>query len=113
MNFNDLAAAELWRAEMAERRKVGGDLYFHRLRPEVLELWRRIGFIAELGEDHLFASKRVALAAIVPRLEASVCAGCHVRVFEECRHRPAPPGPGQAAVMNSALASAIGHDVSI
>jgi hypothetical protein len=49
MNFIDLAAADMWRAEMITRRSAGGDLYFHRPRAPVLELWQRIGFLAELG----------------------------------------------------------------
>ena len=46
MNFIDLAAAEMWRAELVARRAAGGDLYFHRPRAPVLELWQRVGFMA-------------------------------------------------------------------
>ncbi len=90
MNFIDLAAAELWRNELLARRQAGGDLYFHRPRPPVLELWQRTGFIAELGEDHIFATKRAAIATIFDRLDRSVCARCTVRLFEECSRLPAP-----------------------
>ena len=44
MNFIDLAAADMWRAEMMTRRSAGGDLYFHRPRAPVLELWQRPAF---------------------------------------------------------------------
>ena len=91
MNFIDLAAVELWRSEMAARRAAGGDLYFHRPRPEVLELWGRTGFINELGEDHLFSSKRLALASIFQCLDRSICDGCTVRVFDECQSLPKQP----------------------
>jgi SulP family sulfate permease len=90
MNFIDLPAAELWRAELAARRAAGGDLYFHRPRPPVLELWRRIGYTQQLGADHIFATKRIAIATIFERLDRGICAGCTVRVFEECKTLPPP-----------------------
>ena len=90
MNFIDLPAAELWRAEMQTRRSAGGDLYFHRPRPPVLELWQRVGFTQELGSDHIFPTKRIAIATIFKCLDRSVCARCHVRVFEECATLPPP-----------------------
>ena len=84
MNFIDLPAAELWRDELLTRRAVGGDLYFHRPRPPVLQLWQRVGFMAELGTDHVFPAKRIAIATIFDRLDRGICARCTVRVFEEC-----------------------------
>ena len=90
MNFIDLPAADLWRAELQTRRAMGGDLYFHRPRSPVLELWQRIGFLGELGTDHVFPAKRVAIAAVFDRLDRGICATCTVRVFEECGSLPPP-----------------------
>ncbi len=92
MNFVDPAGAALWQRELAERRSAGGDLYFHRPRPEVLAVWQRGGFVERLGADHVFNDKRSAIAAIVPRLDGSVCAGCRARVFEECARQPGAAG---------------------
>ncbi len=92
MNFIDLAAAEMWRAELVARRARGGDLYFHRPRAPVLELWQRVGFLDELGSDHVFPAKRIAIAAIFERLDRAVCARCRVRLYEECRSLPPPKG---------------------
>ena len=92
MNFIDLPAAELWRSELRRRRAEGGDLYFHRPRPPVMELWKRVGFIEELGSDHIFPTKRVAIATIFDRLDRNICAGCSARVFEECAGLAAPRG---------------------
>jgi sulfate permease, SulP family len=97
MNFIDVAAADLWRAELETRRAGGGDLYFHRPRPPVLELWQRVGFIEELGRDHIFPTKRIAIATIFERLDRGICARCTVRVFEECRALPPPLARGGAA----------------
>ena len=88
MNFIDPAGAALWEDERVRRKAIGGDLYFHRPRPEVLSMWRQSGFIDKLGADHLFADKHSAIAAIVPRLEDAVCARCTARVFDECARQP-------------------------
>ena len=98
MNFIDAAGATLWDRERVRRLAMGGDLYFHRPRPAVLQVWRNSGFVDRLGADHLFADKRSAIALIVPRLDGAVCAQCRVRAFEECARQPgsgseAPPGP--------------------
>jgi sulfate permease, SulP family len=90
MNFIDAAAADLWRAELTARRAEGGDLYFHRPRPEVLAFWQRVDYIKALGEDHIFATKRAAIATIFNRLDRDVCARCTVRLFDECQALPKP-----------------------
>lgn len=89
MNFIDLAAADMWEKELADRRCSGGDLYFHRPRRQVIQTWERSGFLGKLGEEHIFTTKREALRQIVPRLDAGTCANCCARVFDECPDRPA------------------------
>lgn len=91
MNFIDLAGADLWDDELARRRATNGDLYFHRPRPPVVQMWRATGFSRRLGDDHVFADKRSALAHIVARLDEEVCAHCTVRLFDECSQRPGAP----------------------
>ena len=88
MNFIDPAGAALWERERVLRQAMDGGLYFHRPRPDVLATWQRSGFIERLGADHLFPDKRSAIAAIVPRLDGSICATCPHRVFEECARQP-------------------------
>ena len=87
MNFIDPAGVALWERERVLRVQMGGGLYFHRPRPAVLDAWRASGFIERLG-PHLYADKRSAIAAIVPRLDGGICAGCKARVFEECAGQP-------------------------
>ena len=105
MNFVDAAGATLWERERVRRLAMGGDLYFHRPRPPVMQLWQASGFVQRLGADHLFADKRSAIASIVPKLDGGICATCQARCFEECADRPnaasagslpapgAPPAP--------------------
>jgi sulfate permease, SulP family len=97
MNFIDLAGAELWEAELAARRAMGGDLYFHRPRPEVIRMWRKTGFTRVLGPEHQFPDKFTAIATIFNRLDPAVCRHCTARIFWECR---AVPGPFPVAAVS-------------
>jgi len=75
MNFLDLAGVEVWDTELRERRAAGGGLYFHRPRPQVIQIWTRTGFLDRLGRDHVFPDKQQAIAAIYPRLDrGGLCA---------------------------------------
>ena len=100
MNFIDLSGAQLWEAELAARRAMGGDLYFHRPRPEVIQMWQTTGFTRLLGPEHQFPDKRSAIATIFTRLDPAICRRCTARIFEECQGVPGPevtdaavPGP--------------------
>ncbi|MDQ8030522.1 MAG: SulP family inorganic anion transporter [Bordetella sp.] len=84
MNFIDVAGAQVWEDEMARRRAMGGDLYFHRPRPEVLAKWELTGFIDRLGADHVFRDKASAIGQIYQRLDPETCRRCTARIFKEC-----------------------------
>jgi SulP family sulfate permease len=71
----------------------GGDLYFHRPRAPVLELWQRIGFLGELGTDHIFRPSGSRSRRSSTGLDRGICAHCTVRVFEECKTLPPPVAP--------------------
>ena len=90
MNFIDLAGAELWEAELAARRAMGGDLYFHRPRPEVISMWRKTGFTRVLGPEHQFPDKFTAIATIFNKLDPDICRECTARIFWECKTAPGP-----------------------
>ena len=90
MNFIDLAGAELWEAELEARRAMGGDLYFHRPRPEVIAMWQKTGFTRLLGPEHQFPDKRTAIATIFQKLDPEICRRCTARIFEECQTVPGP-----------------------
>ena len=90
MNFIDLAGAELWESELTARRALGGDLYFHRPRPEVIKMWQTTGFTRLLGPEHQFPDKRTAIATIFPKLDPNICKTCTARIFWECKTAPMP-----------------------
>ena len=93
MNFIDLAGAELWEQELNARRAMGGDLYFHRPRPEVIAMWQTTGFTRLLGPEHQFPDKQVAIATIFPKLDLQICSTCTARIFWECKTAPMPGDP--------------------
>jgi len=93
MNFIDLAGAELWEAELAARRAMGGDLYFHRPRPEVIRMWRKTGFTRVLGPEHQFPDKFTAISTIFSKLDPEICRHCTARIFWECQSAPGPDTP--------------------
>jgi SulP family sulfate permease len=90
MNFIDLAGAELWEVELAARRAMGGDLYFHRPRPEVIRMWRKTGFTRVLGPEHQFPDKFTAISTIFNKLDPEICRRCTARIFWECQSVPKP-----------------------
>ncbi|MBT9476255.1 SulP family inorganic anion transporter [Polaromonas sp.] len=93
MNFIDLAGAELWAAELAARRAMGGNLYFHRPRPEVIRMWRKTGFTALLGTEHQFPDKFTAISTIFGKLDPEICRHCTARIFWECKTAPGADDP--------------------
>ena len=93
MNFIDLAGAELWEAELAARRAIGGNLYFHRPRPEVIAMWRKTGFTDVLGPEHQFSDKFTAIATIFGKLDPEICRHCSARIFRECKTAPGADDP--------------------
>ena len=98
MNFIDLAGAELWAAELAARRAIGGNLYFHRPRPEVIRMWRKTGFTDVLGPEHQFQDKATAIATIFGQLDPEICRHCSARIFWECKTAPGADDPANQPV---------------
>lgn len=98
MNFIDLAGAELWAAELAARRAMGGNLYFHRPRPEVIRMWRKTGFTDVLGPEHQFQDKATAIATIFGQLDPEICRHCSARIFWECKTAPGADDPANQPV---------------
>ena len=93
MNFIDLAGAELWEVELAARRAMGGNLYFHRPRPEVIRMWQKTGFTDVLGPEHQFSDKFTAISHIFSKLDPEICRHCSARIFWECKTAPGADDP--------------------
>lgn len=84
INFIDVAGAELLAQEAQTYRKLGGRLFFYRIKEGVCGPLRRGEYIAEIGDENMFSSKTEAIAEIFQTLDKSICATCDKRIFKEC-----------------------------
>ncbi|MEO1766091.1 SulP family inorganic anion transporter [Thiobacter aerophilum] len=85
INFVDIAGAEMLAQEARRRRKMGGGLYFYRIKDSVREMLAKGGWLDEIGEDNLFPARADPMQRIYPLLDAGICACCDKRIFEVCR----------------------------
>jgi SulP family sulfate permease len=91
MNFVDLAGAEFLAELARSRKKMGGALYFYRMKDSVAETLRKGGFMRDIGEENLFPARSRPAEAIYPRLDSAACRTCQVRLFAPC-HKVLPNG---------------------
>lgn len=85
MNFIDMSGADLLVNEVKRWREAGGDIYFCKLKDQVSSFLERGDFLETIGKDHIFATKREAIAVIYDQLDQGICANCTARIFEECK----------------------------
>jgi len=91
INFVDMSGVEMLAHEARRRRRMGGGLYFYRMKDAVRSLMARGGYLEEIGEDNLYPVKSRPVSAIYPRLDPEICRRCSVRIFREC-HESLPNG---------------------
>ncbi len=97
INFVDIAGAELLAQEAKRRRKIGGGLYFYRVKEGVRDTLAKGGYLQEIGEENLFPARSDPMETIYPRLSPEVCERCERRIFSVCRQAaPAAQPAGQA-----------------
>ncbi len=84
INFIDVAGADLLVREAQRRRALGGDLYLCSIKPGVCDILKKGDYINEVGDDHVFTTKREAIAAIYRKLDPARCRQCRVKAFTEC-----------------------------
>jgi SulP family sulfate permease len=94
INFIDMTGAELLGQLARTQREAGGALYLYDIKEKVCDLFTRCGYLAEIGNENLFASKKEALANIFNQLDKDICRSCRPRIFLECQSVP-PPGKNQ------------------
>ena len=84
INFIDIAGAEMLAREARRRRKMGGALYFYRLKDAPRALLVKGGYMEDVGRENIFPVKTRAIAAIYPKLDSEICRHCRCRIFHEC-----------------------------
>jgi SulP family sulfate permease len=100
INFVDIAGAEMLAQEARRRQRMGGGLYFYRLKDAARAVLARGGYLYEIGAANVYPVKTRAVAAIYPKLDAEICRQCRLRIFREC-HRSLPNGEPVPAVRAS------------
>ena len=93
INFIDLAGAPYLAEEAQRRRKMGGGLYFIRVKDTVQEQLAESGALKAIGGANLFDSKTEAIQEIYRRLDHSACRTCKTRIFRECQAAQACSAP--------------------
>jgi len=87
INFVDMAGAEMLAREAERRRRMGGGLYFYRLKDAVQSLLAHGGYLREIGEENLFPVRARPVATIYRKLDPEICRSCKARIFRECHER--------------------------
>ena len=90
INFVDVAGAEMLAQEAKRRRKMGGGLYFYRLKDSVYRFMHKGDYLKDIGEGGFFPAQSNVIRAIYFTLDAEVCKSCKARIFPEC-HGPVLP----------------------
>ena len=85
INLIDLAGAEALVSENRRLAEHNGGLYFVGIKSSVYEFAARSCFIKQIGSDHFFDTKSMAINSIYERLDKSVCATCQSMIFRECQ----------------------------
>lgn len=88
----DLAGADFLIKQVRDARRAGGDFHLVGMYPSLLRRLHSMHVLKVLGESNLHVSKGHAIAAAADQVDPAFCAGCTLRVFSECRSKPAPDG---------------------
>ena len=85
INFIDVAGCEMLANEAHRLHLTGRKLYLCSLKGEVLDILRRGGYLARIGEENVFRSKSEAVKKIIAsKLDPERCRICLVRIFNQC-----------------------------
>ena len=84
INFADIAGCDAIESEARQRRASGGDFYMINVKPRLRVPLEKTGALKTIGVDHIFNSKKAAIAAIYQRLDHDICRTCKARIFQEC-----------------------------
>ena len=90
INYVDLTGAKVLAEEAARRRREGGGLVLHGVRPQIVQALDAAGALAVIGRGNLFDTKQAAIGHVFAHLDRGICATCRARIFEECRTLPPP-----------------------
>ncbi|HQR60704.1 MAG TPA: sulfate permease [Methylophilaceae bacterium] len=102
MNFIDVAGAEMFAQEARRRRRLGGGLYFYRMKDTAYQLLRQGNYVHEIGEGAFFPVKTNPTDAVYWTLDPNVCRNCKSRIFANCNSGRLPDGDRRLRLMLAA-----------
>ncbi|MEN6587102.1 MAG: SulP family inorganic anion transporter [Sulfuricella sp.] len=85
VNFVDVAGAEMLAQEAKRRRKMGGGLYFYRLKEPVYNFLKQGHYLKDIGESSFFPAKSNVIPVVYETLDPEICRTCTARIFPECQ----------------------------
>ena len=112
MNFVDVAGAEMFAQEARRRRRMGGGLYFYRLKDEPYRLLRQGDYVHEIGEGAFFPVKSKPTEALYWTLDPEVCRHCRARIFAACNSGHLPDGDRRIRMLLAAGESEMAGDIA-
>ena len=99
INFVDVAGAEMLALEARRRRRMGGGLYFWRLKDSVHRFLRQGAYLKHIGEGGFFQAGSNITGALYWTLNPDICRGCKARIFKECHGDVLPDGDRRLRLM--------------
>lgn len=87
----DIGGIHMLESVVRKYRARGGDVYFVKVRGQVLERMQTLGFEAEMGADHFLEEDEAISYIFYHVLDPAVCIyECNARAFAECQNLPRP-----------------------
>lgn len=84
INLMDVASAEMLAREAQRRRTQRGSLYLCEIKPDVMGVLERSGYLKIIGRDHLFATQKEAIDHILAHVDTAACQHCTSPLFSQC-----------------------------
>ncbi|MBK8761055.1 MAG: sulfate permease [Sulfuritalea sp.] len=113
MNFIDVAGAEMFAQEARRRKRLGGGLYFYRMKDEAWRLLRQGNYVHEIGEGAFFPLKSKPTEALYWTLDPEVCRHCKSRIFAACHGGRLPDGDRRLRLLFAADADTDGIPTTV
>lgn len=89
VNQCDMSGIHVLENVLANYRKMGGDIFFVRVDPQVMKLFMSSGFLRRLGKDNILPEDRAIDHIYHKILDPAICIyECPVRAFRECQNLP-------------------------
>jgi SulP family sulfate permease len=88
----DISGIHMLEFLMDAYREAGGDMYLVKVRSQVYDRMKTLGFVDHLGEDHFLEEDEAISYMFYRVLDPAICIyECDTRAFAECQNLPRPP----------------------